>query len=37
VIDEVPSPEIMMIRPLGNAPWPVDDPARVVYWQTDVF
>ena len=37
VVDEIASPEIMMIRPLRDAPWPVDDPARVVYWQTDVF
>ena len=35
--DEAPSAEIMMIRPIGDAPWPIDDPADVVYWQADVF
>ena len=37
ISDETPSPEIMMIRPIGDAPWPIDDPAGVVYWQADAF
>jgi hypothetical protein len=37
ITGETSSPEIMMIRPIGDAPWPIDDPATVVYWQSDAF
>jgi len=43
IVAEMPAPEIMMIRPIGDAPWPIAagapdlaDP-RIAYWQTDVF
>jgi hypothetical protein len=34
---ETAAPEIMMIRPIGDAPWPINDPDDVVYWQADAF
>jgi hypothetical protein len=37
VVDESPAPEIMMIRPIGDAPLPGIDLSPVVYWQTAVF
>lgn len=38
IASEAPATDIMMLRPLGDAaPLTIDDPARVVYWQADVF
>ena len=37
VLSESPAREVMMIRPLGDAPMPSIDTGPVIYWDTDVF
>jgi hypothetical protein len=37
VLEETPAREVMMIRPLADAPMPSLDTAPVIYWASDVF